>query len=358
MPHKVELSLSAVKMKDLKTTNTLLLILVVPLVFYILKTLSFIFVPLIFAMFIALMFLPLMRWLRRKRVPKIVSIGIVMLIIFLVFRVSASLISISGNEIRSAGPELKIKAETKITEAMLWAENSFSLQRPSDQEAIPFYLGELHIMNNLGPVLGMLNKTLTMILMTAFFIVLFLAESVNVEKILKDRIFKSKFSSVKTFNRIEMDIVKFFKVKIIISLFTGVGFTLACMAFDVSFPIFWGLFAFLINFVQMVGSVISVVLLGIFAFIELDYNTILLFFVLTITAVQVFMGGILEPIFLGKTFSINVITVLIMLMFWGFLWGVPGLIMSIPITVFLKITFEQFDRTRAIAVLMDGGKGD
>jgi len=106
----------------------------------------------------------------------------------------------------------------------------------------------------------------------------------------------------------------------------------------------------------MVGSVISVLLLAVFAFVELDYNTTLLFFVLTISAVQAVMGGILEPIFLGKTFSINVITVLIMLMFWGFLWGVPGLIMSIPITVFLKITFEQFDRTRGIAVLMDGGK--
>jgi predicted PurR-regulated permease PerM len=64
------------------------------------------------------------------------------------------------------------------------------------------------------------------------------------------------------------------------------------------------------------------------------------------------MGGILEPILMGKTFSLNVVTVLIMLMFWGYLWGIPGFIMSIPITVFIKIVLDQFSRTKVIANLM------
>jgi AI-2 transport protein TqsA len=122
----------------------------------------------------------------------------------------------------------------------------------------------------------------------------------------------------------------------------------------VSFPIFWGLFAFLINFVQMVGSIVSVILLSLFAMVELDPSGTLLAFVLVIIGVQVLMGSILEPIFLGKTFSINVITVLVMLMLWGYIWGVPGLIMAIPITVFIKIVLEQFPRTRVIARLMSG----
>ncbi|MDG1160243.1 MAG: AI-2E family transporter, partial [Flavobacteriales bacterium] len=151
-------------------------------------------------------------------------------------------------------------------------------------------------------------------------------------------------------------IIKFVWVKFVISLFTGIGFSLACVAFDVSFPIFWGMFAFLINFVQMVGSIISIVALSIFAIVELDPSGTLLAFVLIITGVQVLMGSILEPIFMGKTFSINVITVLVMLMFWGYLWGVPGLIMSIPITVFLKIVLEHFPKTKSIARLMSGSE--
>jgi predicted PurR-regulated permease PerM len=142
----------------------------------------------------------------------------------------------------------------------------------------------------------------------------------------------------------------------LVSALTGVFTGLMCVLFDVSFPIFWGLFAFAINFVQMVGSFISVILLSIFAFVELDPTSTLFFFILSITMVQVLFGAILEPIFMGKSFSINIIAVLVMLMFWGFLWGIPGLIMAIPITVFIKIILEQFSSTRIIASLLSGNE--
>jgi predicted PurR-regulated permease PerM len=104
----------------------------------------------------------------------------------------------------------------------------------------------------------------------------------------------------------------------------------------------------------MVGSFISVILLSIFAFVELDPTSTLVFFILSISMVQVLFGAILEPIFMGKSFSINIIAVLVMLMFWGFLWGIPGLIMAIPITVFIKIILEQFESTKIIASLLSG----
>src|SRR5690606_39443275 len=88
--------------------------------------------------------------------------------------------------------------------------------------------------------------------------------------------------------------------------------------------------------------ILTVILLSIFAFIELDPTSTLFFFIISITGVQVLFGSILEPIFMGKSFSLNVITVLVMLMLWGFIWGVPGLIMAIPITVFIKIILDQF----------------
>ena len=80
----------------------------------------------------------------------------------------------------------------------------------------------------------------------------------------------------------------------------------------------------------------------------------LFFFILAITAVQVLFGGILEPVFMGKSFSINVITILVMLMLWGYIWGVPGLIMAIPLTVFIKIILEQFPNTKIIANIITG----
>ena len=333
-----------------RTTNILLLIIVIPLVFYLIKILSFIFIPLVFSMFIALLFLPLMRWLSKKKVPKFISILFVVLLIIGGLFIGAELIQLSSRQIMSADTDFFIKAEDKITNLLIYLENVFGVELQNDRKILSQFLQK----ENLGSTVNFLRKSLTMVLMTAFFVVLFLAESINMHKVLNNTILKQKYASVKAFMKIEKDLITFIKVKFFVSLLTGVGTGLACLLFDVSFPIFWGLFAFIINFVQMVGSFISVILLSIFAFVELDPTSTLFFFIVAITGVQVLFGGVLEPIFMGKSFSINIITVLVMLMFWGFLWGIPGLIMAIPITVFIKIILEQFPSTRRIAGLLSG----
>ncbi len=343
-------------MNDTKTTNRLLLIIVIPLIFYLLKILSFIFIPLVLSMFIALLFLPLMRWLNKKRVPRAISILIVFLVIAAVFKIGGELIQLSSKEILSADNLFFEKAEIKLLTLITTVESFLSIERGLGESVIEHYFNEESIMKNFGTTIDFVTGTITMALMTTFFVILLLAESINFQKLLNDTVFKQKYASVKTFMKIEKDVIKFIKVKFIISFFTGLGFSLACVFFDVSFPIFWGLFAFAINFVQMIGSVISVILLSLFAFVELDPTGMLLFFILTITAIQTLMGGVLEPIFMGKSFSINIIAILVMLMFWGYLWGVPGLILSIPITVFIKIVLEQSPKTKVIASFIAGSE--
>tara|TARA_R100000750_G_C2337887_1_gene92871 strand:- start:540 stop:1559 length:1020 start_codon:yes stop_codon:yes gene_type:complete len=337
-------------MNQLRTTNILLSIIVIPLVFFLLKTLSFIFIPLIFSMFIALLFLPLMRWLGRKRIPRAISIIIVILLIVIGLKIGWELVKVSGREILNSETEFFVKAEEKFDALLLLGNETFGIEIDSKESLFKKFIHE----ESIGVTIDFVRKTLTMILMTVFFVVLWLAESINIQKVLNSTLLKLKHTSVKTFIKIENDLMTFVKVKFAVSLATGIGTGLACLFFDVSFPIFWGLFAFLINFVQMVGSVITVVLLSAFAFIELEPTSILFFFVVSITGVQVLFGSILEPVFMGKSFSLNGITVLVMLMLWGFLWGVPGLIMAIPITVFLKIMLEQFESTKVIASLLSG----
>ncbi|MCO4822767.1 MAG: AI-2E family transporter [Flavobacteriaceae bacterium] len=337
-------------MDKLKTTNLLLLIIVVPLVFYLLNILSFIFIPLIFSMFIALLFLPIMRWLSKKKVPKLVGIVIVILLIFIGLKIGIELIQLSSKQILNSGSGFFDKAEDKFLALMASIQETFGYKLDSKQDLLSqFFKGDAIV-----PTFDYIRKLVTGLLMTTFFIVLWLAESINVQQLLNNTIFKHKHASVKTFMKIEKDLIKFIEVKFLVSLATGIGTGLACLFFDVSFPIFWGLFAFVINFVQMVGSVITVIVLSIFAFIELDPTSTLFFFILSITGVQVLIGAILEPIFMGKSFSLNVITVLVMLMLWGFIWGIPGLIMAIPITVFIKIILEQFPGTQTMAKMLSG----
>lgn len=326
------------------------------MVFYVLKTLSFIFIPLTFSMFIALLFWPLVRWLKKKKVPKTFSIIIVLLIIGVFFTLTSELIQLSSKEIVASGGGIVEKAETKLANLIIPLEEYIGIERAEGESISAYYFQGMNFSKTFGSTIGLIGNTITMTLMTFFFVILLLAESLNFQKILNSTVIRQKFSSIKVFMQIEKDLITFIKVKFFVSFLTGLGFTLACYFFGVSFPIFWGLFAFVINFVQTVGSFISVILLSLFAFVEMDTSGTLLFFIVAITMVQVIMGGILEPIFMGKSFSINVITILVMLMFWGFLWGVPGMILCIPITVFIKILLEQFPRTKVIANLMAGSE--
>ncbi len=337
-------------MKDTKTTNILLLIIVIPFIFYLLKILSFIFVPLVASMFIALLFLPLMRWFNRRKVPKFISIFVVILIFAGIFKIGGELVKLSSREILATETVFLEKAETKVSNLMTSIEQFFGIEYFNESENILTNIFQKESVSKyFGTTLDFVSKTLTMTLMTAFFVILWLAESINFEKLLNNTILKQKYASVKTFMKIEKDLLTFIKVKILVSLLTGIGTGLACVFFDVNFPIFWGLFAFIINFVQMVGSFVCVILLSLFAFVQLDPTSVLFFFVLSITGVQVLFGSILEPIFMGRSFSINIIAILVMLMLWGYIWGIPGLIMAIPLTVFIKIILEKFPKTKVIA---------
>jgi len=341
-------------MNKTRTTNLLLLIIVIPIFFYLLKVLSFIFIPLIFSMFIALQFLPLMRYFKKKNVSKTISITIVLLIMISGLVIGFELLKLSSREIIATNANFLDKAQVKINDLVYSIESFFGMQSSTENKDLMrfFNKDELLNINKFGNTFRLMSKFLTSALMTVFFAVLWLGESINVQKVLNRTIIKKKHASIKTFIKIEKDLIKFIIVKVLVSVLTGIGTGLACYAFDVSFPVFWGLFACLINFVQMVGSFVCVILLSLFAFIELEPTSSLLFFILSITGVQVLFGAILEPVLMGKSFSINIIAILVMLMFWGFIWGVPGLIMAIPITVFIKIILEQFPSTKEVAKLL------
>ncbi len=335
-------------------TNKLLLVIVIPLIFYLLKVMSFIFIPLVASMFIALMFLPLMRRLKRKNISNAVSIMIVIGIIIVFFFGAFQIVKLSSSEIVANKGAFLTQATQKLDALLVSLKEDYGVADATDENYLTNKLKNLGSTSGMTAIFGGVGRTLTSLLMMVFFVVLWLAESINVEKVLNNTFLKPKHSSVKTFRRIEKDLVKFIKVKVLMSLFTGIGTGLFCLAFDVSFPIFWGLFAFLINFVQMVGSFIAVIVVSLFATVEMESANMMLFFFLSVTSVQVLFGSILEPIFMGKSFSINIITVLVALMLWGFIWGIPGMIMCIPITVFLKIIFEQFPSTKIVSDIMSG----
>ncbi|MDA3943822.1 MAG: AI-2E family transporter [Bacteroidetes bacterium] len=344
------------KINEIGTTNRILLIFAIPLVFYILKELHFIFAPLMFAFFISLLFIPMLRKMHKKGTPKIVALLVIILIISGGIYGAVKLISITGKQVLEGKEALYTKLDDKVGNLIAPYAESFGITTAEGNSAIKSILMSDQVSEQLfgsfGSTFMFFQQTLVMLLMTLFFLVLILAGTFNFKLLMQELLIMRRTQTIKTYMAIEGSIVKFLKVKFLMSFLTGLGFGLISWSFGLSFPLFWGVFAFAINFVQMIGSIIATVLAALFAFIELEAPGTILLVALLFTAVQVLFGSILEPVLMGKSFSINVITVLVMLMFWGYLWGVPGMILSIPITVLIKTLLEQFSGGRKLARLM------
>lgn len=342
--------------KELVSIKKLLIIIVVPLILYLLNILSFVFIPFVFGLFIALLFSPLIRWLKKRKVPGFVGIILSLFIVFVAIGGTIKLVKLSSHELTSVDEDFMDKLDERLNDVakpIVEFMNIRTQNGETDLKAL-FHNEKIQsqLFGNVGTGLNVAKNIVTMTLMALFFMILFLAGSMNLEKLLEFFVFHDKDSKIKTIRKIEKDAFTYIVVKFSISLATGVVVSLICYFFGVSFPIFWGLFAFLLNFIQIIGSVIAVVVVCLFALVELNFTGSFMFFVLLIIGSQAVLGTVIDPLLMSKSFSINTVTVLVMLAVWGMIWGIPGLILSIPITALLKRIFEQFPETKVYSRMM------
>ena len=129
-------------MDKIKTTNYLLLIIVIPILFYLLKILSFIFIPLVFSMFIALLFLPILRNLRRRNIPKYLSILMVLLLIVAGVWIGVELVKLSSREILTSDSHFFDKAQLKINTLVANIESFLGIQQVEGVKTMSRYLNK------------------------------------------------------------------------------------------------------------------------------------------------------------------------------------------------------------------------
>jgi AI-2 transport protein TqsA len=141
-------------------------------------------------------------------------------------------------------------------------------------------------------------------------------------------------------------------VKTLMCLLTGAFFVVMCWGFGIDLALFWGLLAFLLNFIPAVGSIIATLPLVLLATIQLHSWTSIALFAAILLVVQQFIGQILEPKLLGTRLSLKPVTILLGLIFWGLLWGIPGMFMATPLMVLIRIVSSYFNVTRGVERLL------
>lgn len=138
----------------------------------------------------------------------------------------------------------------------------------------------------------------------------------------------------------------------LIGLLTGLAVYLLCLAFGIDFALFWALLAFLLNFIPVVGAVVASVPPILLAVIQLDSWTAIVFFALIMVLLNSLLGQVLQPKLMGQRLAIKPLAILLGLIFWGLLWGIPGMFLSTPLMVLLRILASHFNFSRSFERLL------
>lgn len=343
--------------KSTKTIEKSLLIIAIICVLTVFKLLSFVVIPLVAAALISLLFMPLVRWCIKKNISNWLTMPVVLIISFTFIGFLILLVRFSSNEISSVDTQFWFDSLERINQMLIPVLDLLGFEHLSKNNIGDYIQNNAELSRKtytlFGSVLNFTQRTIIMLVMTLFYVVLFLSGSVNVRKVMQAAVFDSSAPAARTFVILEKSIGNFLIVKFFVSLATGIVAGLLCVAFDLKFPFFWGVVIFVTNFVQLFGPIASSTLLSLFALSQIDSTGTAFTFILILIAIQIVFGSVLEPIFMGKAFSINTITVLVMLMFWGYLWGVAGMLLSVPITVAVKTVLSQSNKYKIISDLME-----
>lgn len=306
-------------------------------------------VPLMVSAFLAVLTAPMVLYLQKRKVPPWFGVPLVVLLAVGLMAGVAGLVIGSLNTFIQQVPAYQARISEMIEVATvrldLWGfqltvENVTQMVQP---ESAMRFAG-----NTLSEIADLLSNTFLVLFMTIF--VLF--EALVLPDKIRDALGDPDADlsqGIRVVGRIKAYVV----IKTSTSLATGVFLGLVLQVMGVDFALLWGLLAFLFNFIPNVGSVIAAVPAVLMALLQFG-PTGALATALVYLAVNTIIGNLLEPRIMGQRMNLSPLVVFVSLVFWGWLWGPIGMLLSVPLTMAVRIMLEGNDSTRPFAVLMAG----
>ncbi len=308
--------------------------------------------PLAFAVFLIALFWPQQRFLTRYMRP-----GVAVLITLLSFLAVTALFV----------GALWYSGELVAEEASRYQEDFQRLFARWQQWASGFGLAPLTSQGGSGQALGdALQRTasnvasfsLGFVLIVGFF-VLGLLEVPSFKDKLEDILSKREEEQwLEPFHRIAKEFQRYIVVRTGIGLATGIEVGMFAWIVGLDFAFIWGFSTFLLNYIPTLGSVIAVIPPVLFAFVQFDGLVMPMVVLGGVGLIQIVMGQYVDPLLQGRYLSISPLVVLFAVVFWGWIWGVAGAFIGIPIMVAVIIASRAYPRTRWIAVLLGDRPND
>jgi AI-2 transport protein TqsA len=312
-----------------------------------LKAATQLLVPFLLAVFIAVLCTPMMIWLKEKRVPAILSVLLVAVLFFLITATLGTVVGASLSAFYQDLPEYEQKLQQQGA-GIIATLSGFGIV--VDEAVLSNYIDPGAVMKMVAKVFSGLGSVLTNTFLILFSVIFILLEASDFPAKLK-RALGSKTQALDYYQSFSDSVQRYLLIKTLVSMGTGiiVGITLAWIGVD--YAILWAVIAFLLNFIPNIGSIIAAVPPMLIALIQLGPMSSMLVVCLYLVT-NVLFGNVIEPRFMGRSLGLSTLVVFVSLVFWGWIFGPVGMLLSIPLTMVVKIALENSQRNRWLAILL------
>ncbi|HMR40753.1 MAG TPA: AI-2E family transporter [Ignavibacteria bacterium] len=321
---------------------------------YVLKELSSILIPFVMAIFIAFVFQPFYNYMLKKKFPSFLAIAVILLIIIIFANIAGVFIVAGAN---SFADNFKL-----YEDKLIGVFNSLIISLDlSAEEASNFY-NSLKISNLLQN--ESVTKFITGILtgfagvfgdfiLILFYVIFILSEFSSIKNRVSVAFNKEKANKVSsTLDKIFEDVRTYITWKIIFSLILGILSGSVLYLFGSDFYFLWGFLIFLMHFIPSIGALIAIAFPSITMFLQFDNFFMPLAVTIILIVLQNIIGNILEPKVIGDYLNLSPLLLLLSLFMGGYIWGIIGMILSVPIVSIIKIVIMNFEKSNKFSILM------
>ncbi|MBW2527556.1 MAG: AI-2E family transporter [Deltaproteobacteria bacterium] len=316
-----------------------------------LKAAGPVLVPFLVAVFLSLICAPAVRALRNRRVPNLAAVLLVLLGLMALLVAAGAVFAGTINEFSREAPKYEELVSTMAHDAGsllsgslggrlgLTADKLFSAADPG---AIMSLVG-----TSMEALAAVMSNAVLVILTIAF--ILLEASSIPV----KIRLLAGhSHADISGFGRIAKDVQRYLAIKTGVAIATGTLVGVWAAVLDVDFAVLWGLLAFMLNYIPNIGVMIAAVPAVLLALVQHGVGTALALGV-GYLVVGMVVGNAIEPALMGRRLGLSTLVVFLSLVVWGWLWGSVGMLLSVPLTMVLKIMLESSNRWSPWAILLD-----
>lgn len=323
-------------------------------IFFILKELQAIILPLFVAVIVSFVFYPFYSFLIKKKLSSGISIVLVIISILLVTNIASLFIVTSVNSFSDEFPKYEEKFNRLYDETV----DKLNISDKEMQGINSFFniknlITDGKLTNTIKSVLTSVTGLMGNYILILFYVIFLFSEYTSIRHRVNKAFSEEKEEKIyKILEDIFSGVKDYIAGKTLLSFMQAVVIGIILWAFGVDFFFIWAFMFFLSDFIPNIGSLITSILVMIVMLLQFESFMMPIIILIILILIQNIKGNIIEPKIFGKRLDLSPLLLFFSLIFWGYLWGIVGMILSVPIMSMIKITLMNIPATKPIAILM------